>query len=285
MLMKIIETISELKHELEVRKAKGMKTGFVPTMGALHRGHISLVERARKENETVIVSIFVNPTQFTNSDDLKNYPRSLQPDAAMLEPCGVDFIFAPSVSEIYSENEKQNATQTDFGNLDKVLEGKFRSGHFQGVAQVVSKLFDIVEADKAYFGEKDFQQLAIIRELVRQKKYPVEIIGCPTIREADGLAMSSRNQLLSTEERKEATVISRALFFVRDNVQKYSVDELKKKATEMIEATGKFKIDYLEIAEEKTLQSVSDWNDSLKLRCLTAANIGRVRLIDNIAFD
>jgi pantoate--beta-alanine ligase len=279
--MLIIKTVAETRAKLNEFKAAGLKTGFVPTMGALHAGHLSLVQRAKAENDVAIVSIFVNPTQFNNPDDLKKYPRMPEKDFVLLEKMHTDIAFYPEVSEMYPAGVEKSSG-LDFGQLDKVLEGKFRPGHFEGVAMVVSRLFEIIDADKAYFGEKDFQQLAVIRELVRQKKFGVEIIGCPTVREPDGLAMSSRNLLLNSEMRKEATKISQALFYVRDNSREVPFPELQQEAIRMIEESGKLKVEYLEIADSKTLLPVSRWNASASARCLTAVQAGNIRLIDNV---
>lgn len=279
--MIIAETVAELKLAINKMRADKLKTGFIPTMGALHKGHISLLKRAMAENDRTVVSIFVNPTQFNNPDDLKKYPRTPEKDFAMLSEAGADLIFYPKEKEIYPEGRAVD-TDFDFGNLEKVMEGKFRPGHFKGVAMVVSRLFEIVEPDKAYFGEKDFQQLAIIRELVSMKKYPVEIIGCPTVREPDGLAMSSRNQLLAPEMRMAATKIPQALFYIRDHRQGKALAGLKSEAVRMIEHTGQLKVEYLEIADEKTLLPIEDWNGKAQCRCLTAVMAGNIRLIDNV---
>jgi pantoate--beta-alanine ligase len=279
--MVIATTVRDLRSNMQEWKADKLKTGFVPTMGALHKGHLSLVQRAKKENDRAVVSIFVNPTQFNNPEDLKKYPRMPEKDFEMLQNENVDLVFYPEEKEIYPEGFTSKS-DFDFGELEKVMEGKFRPGHFKGVGQVVSRLFEIVDADKAYFGEKDFQQLAVIRELVRQKKYSVEIIGCPTVREPDGLAMSSRNLLLTPEMRAEATKISVALFYVRDQRYHADLDKLKQEAVSMIENSGKLKVEYFEVAEEETLQPVSEWIREKKLRCLTAVRAGNIRLIDNV---
>ena len=199
--MKLVHTISELRAELDIQRKAGKKIGLVPTMGALHEGHASLVRRAVAENEIVVVSDFVNPTQFNDKNDLLKYPRTLDADCELLEREGAAYVFAPSVEEIYPEPDTR---QFAYAPLDTVMEGKYRPGHFNGVCQIVSKLFMIVEPDKAYFGEKDFQQLAIIREMVKQMSFPLEIVGCPIVREADGLALSSRNTRLSEVERHQA---------------------------------------------------------------------------------
>jgi len=264
-------------------RLEGKIISFVPTMGALHQGHISLVERARSESEVVVCSIFVNPTQFNNPDDLKNYPRNNAKDLVMLEKAGVDLVFLPTVEEMYPEGEQSETY--DFGLLDKVMEGAHRPGHFAGVATIVAKLFEIVRPRKAYFGEKDFQQLAVIRELVRQKQLPIEIIGCATIREESGLAMSSRNVRLTAQERREADNISKALMMVSREWKNHTVDEMVAKAIKMIEKNGMMKVEYLEIADENSLQPVKSWDKADRLRCLTAVQLGKVRLIDNVPLN
>lgn len=265
-------------------KASEKRIGFVPTMGALHDGHLSLIKAAKNENEVVVASIFVNPTQFNNPDDLRNYPRTLETDKEKLISTNTDFLFYPTVEEMYPPNEVEKEV-FDFGQLEKVMEGKHRPGHFNGVAIIVSKLFRIVNPDVAYFGQKDFQQLAVIRQLVKQMKSSIKIIGCPTIREPDGLAMSSRNTLLSKEERKEASVISQALFFVRDNWRQVGQAMIRQKAIEKIEASGMMQVEYLEIADEEALQPVADSGFSKPARCFTAVKLGKVRLIDNVSLN
>ena len=279
--MIICQTVSELNQKREEFRKSGQSLGFVPTMGALHDGHLSLIKRSKEENSKTAVSVFVNPTQFNNPDDLIRYPRTPEKDSGLLESVQTDLAFFPDEDQIYPDGRSENES-FDFGNLERVMEGRFRPGHFKGVAQVVSRLFEIVNPRAAYFGEKDFQQLAIIRELVRIKKYDIEIVGCPTVREHDGLAMSSRNLLLTPEMRTEAAKISQALFYVRSHQKKMGVEELKQKAIEMISGSGTLKVEYLEIAEEKTLQPVNEWNDKIKLRCLTAVQAGNIRLIDNV---
>jgi len=279
--MVVFDKKRELALILEEKKAQKQTIGFVPTMGALHQGHLKLIEQAKKENDEAVVSIFVNPTQFNNPEDLKNYPRTVDSDIVKLKEVGADILFLPSVEEIYPLNETASE-EFDFGALEKVMEGKHRPGHFKGVAQVVSRLFNIVNPEKAYFGEKDFQQLAIIRELVIKMNSPVQIIGCNTVREPDGLAMSSRNMLLTENERAEASKISKALFFIRDHWKEYSAEEIIKKAAKMIEQSGIMQVEYLEIGDAKTLQPVNEWNPSNQIRSFTAVKIGKVRLIDNV---
>ena len=231
--MKVVHTIKDLQAELAVLRAQGKKVGLVPTMGALHAGHASLVKRSVSENGVTVVSVFVNPTQFNDKNDLEKYPRTLDADCRLLEECGADFAFAPSVSEMYPEPDTR---QFSYAPLDTVMEGAFRPGHFNGVCQIVSKLFDAVQPDRAYFGEKDFQQLAIIREMVRQLKYNLEIVGCSIVREEDGLALSSRNKRLSAEERENALNISRTLFKSRNFAATHTVSETQKMVEDAIEA-------------------------------------------------
>ena len=221
--MKLVHTVQELRAELDIQRRAGKKIGLVPTMGALHEGHASLVRRAVKENDIVVVSDFVNPTQFNDKNDLLKYPRTLEADCELLEKEGAAYVFAPSVEEVYPEPDTR---QFSYAPLDTVMEGKYRPGHFNGVCQVVSKLFMMVEPDKAYFGEKDFQQLAIIREMVKQMQFPLEIIGCPIVREADGLALSSRNARLTEVQRQQALNISRTLFQSKEYAASHSFRRL-----------------------------------------------------------
>ncbi len=279
--MKIIHTIKDLQAELSELKAQGKKVGLVPTMGALHAGHASLVKRSVNENDVTVVSVFVNPTQFNDKNDLVKYPRTLDADCKLLESCGATFVFAPSVEEIYPEPDTR---QFSYAPLDTVMEGAFRPGHFNGVCQIVSKLFDIVKPHCAYFGEKDFQQLAIIREMVRQMKFDLKIVGCPIVREEDGLALSSRNARLSAEERENALNISQTLFKSRTFATTHSVSETQKMVEDAIAAAPGLRLEYFEIVDGNTLQKVGDWNDtSYVVGCITAF-CGEVRLIDNIKY-
>jgi pantoate--beta-alanine ligase len=255
--------------------------GFVPTMGALHRGHISLIEKAKKENEIVVASIFVNPTQFNDPSDLQRYPRNLEADLKLLEPTGCDFVFAPDVNEIYPEPDTR---VFEFGHLSQVMEGKYRPGHFNGVAQVVSKLFDIVNPDKAYFGQKDFQQLAIIKKLAKDLYPSIAIVPCPIVREPDGLAMSSRNMLLTVDQRNEAVLISQTLFKAKNLTYHNSVKELADWVTTEVNKSKWLNVEYFEIVDESTLLPVEAWEDKgTKVGCI-AAYCGKIRLIDNIVF-
>ncbi|HSM48608.1 MAG TPA: pantoate--beta-alanine ligase [Draconibacterium sp.] len=279
--MFLIETIKGLKNKLNEIKEAGT-TGFVPTMGALHAGHISLVQQAVSENKTVVVSIFVNPTQFNDPKDLERYPRNLNTDLKLLEKTGCQIVFAPTSEEIYPEPDTR---KFNFGALETVMEGKHRPGHFNGVAQVVSKLFDIVQPDKAYFGLKDFQQLAIIKEMVLQLKLPVEIVPCPIVREVSGLAMSSRNELLSAEERKNAAIISKTLFEAKKLSEHKSVRELAQWITKTINKNQYLTVEYVEIVESRQLQPVKSWDDNGEKVCCVAVFCGKVRLIDNVVFN
>ena len=279
--MKILTKIGDLINYLQPKLSENKRIGFVPTMGALHEGHISLITKAQKDNDIVVVSIFVNPTQFNNPEDLKNYPRTPNEDYRMLRENNVDVLFSPDEKEIYSSKDKIPDVVLP-ENIINVMEGIHRPGHFNGVVQIVSRLFEIVKPLKAYFGEKDFQQLTVIKSMVKQLGSKVEIVACPTIREKNGLAMSSRNQKLSEKGIEEATEISKTLFYVRDNWKKFQPAELKKIAIDKIESSGKLKVEYIEIADEETLQSVHTWDQSKQIRCFAAVFCEGVRLIDNV---
>ena len=261
-----------------LRPYRNSRTGFVPTMGALHAGHISLVKQCRRENAVTVASIFVNPTQFNNKSDLANYPRTLEEDLHKLSSVGCDIVFVPSVEEMYPQKDTR---VFDFGMLDKIMEGAYRPGHFNGVAQIVSKLFDAVQPGRAYFGEKDFQQLAIIRRLVVMTNIPVQIIACPIIRESDGLAMSSRNMRLTPEQRKSAPAIARTLFACKEKIGTMPLDELKKWVVEQIDCISGLKTEYFDIVDRDTLQPVTQYKEEALQGCI-AVHAGDVRLIDNI---
>jgi pantoate--beta-alanine ligase len=279
--MKIVHTIKELQAELTILKTQDKKVGLVPTMGALHAGHASLVKRSAKENDVTVVSVFVNPTQFNDKNDLLKYPRTLDADCKLLEANGCSFVFAPSVEEMYPEPDTRTFS---FAPLDTVMEGAFRPGHFNGVAQIVSKLFDAVKPHRGYFGEKDFQQLAIIREMVKQLNYDIEIVGCPIIREEDGLALSSRNARLSAEEREIALKISQTLFKSRTFAADHSVNETIRFVEESIAAERGLRLEYFKLVDGNTLQDIEDWADtSYAVGCITVF-CGDVRLIDNIKY-
>ena len=279
--MKVIQTIKELRTELKQFREEGKLIGFVPTMGALHEGHASLVRRAVAENDVVVVSVFVNPTQFNDSNDLVKYPRTLEADCRLLEKEGATLVFAPSVEEMYPEPDTR---RFHYAPLDTVMEGKYRPGHFNGVCQIVSKLFLIVEPHYAYFGEKDFQQLAIIREMVARLDMPVQIVGCPIVREEDGLALSSRNVRLSAEDRTHALAISRTLFDSLTYSKAHTVAETQTFVEKAIAESEGLELEYFELVDGNTLQKISSWDETdYAVGCITVY-CGEVRLIDNIKY-
>lgn len=278
--MEIIYSSKELIQRLAEMRQFG-RPGFVPTMGALHKGHLSLVEKAAGENKIVVVSIFVNPNQFNNRKDLEKYPRNLESDIKLLEPAGAHILFAPANEEIYPEPDTR---VFDFEGLDQVMEGKFRPGHFNGVAQVVTRLFELVKPDKAYFGEKDFQQLAIIKLITRKLKLPVEIVSCATVREANGLAMSSRNELLTPEQRKNAGIIFKTLSAAK-NKSGLTIHELKRWITAEINKNCFLDVEYVEIVDQNSLKPIRNRNQKVKKVICAAVWCGDVRLIDNFELD
>ncbi len=270
-----------MKSYLADSKKDGKRIGLVPTMGALHKGHLSLVERCVKENDVCVVSVFVNPTQFNDKHDLEIYPRTLEADCALLEQAGCDFVFAPLVEEMYPEPDTRTF---DFGPVMQVMEGAKRPGHFNGVAQVVSKLFYIVEPDNAYFGEKDFQQIAVIRAMVKQLQIPVQINACPIVREADGLALSSRNTRLTPELRAKAPKIARAMCESLELAKTKSVKEVHDYVVNTLNADPDLEVEYYEIVDGNSLQAIQDWKDTdYAVGCITVY-CGEVRLIDNIKY-
>lgn len=275
--METITNSEELRRALGSRDRSGI--GFVPTMGALHAGHRSLVECARRECATVVVSVFVNPTQFNDKTDLKNYPRTPEADLRLLEEVGADYVFMPSVEEVYPEPDTRTF---DFGMIDKVMEGATRPGHFNGVAQVVSRLFDLVKPAKAYFGEKDFQQIAVIREMVRQLRIPVEIIPCPIVRGEDGLALSSRNTLLDTDHRTAAPYIYKVLKAAVEKSHQTTPDQLAAWVTAQVESNPLLKVIYFQVVDAATMQQVRTWEESPAIQGCIAVQAGDIRLIDNI---
>jgi pantoate--beta-alanine ligase len=279
--MQIVKQINDLRKILNEKRENGLSIGFVPTMGALHKGHLSLVEKAGQQTRFVVVSIFVNPTQFNDQADLERYPRDLMKDVDLLDSSSCQLVFAPEPDEIYPEPDTR---QFNFGLLEQVMEGKFRPGHFNGVAQVVSRLFEIVQPDKAFFGQKDFQQLAIIREMVRRLNLPVEIVACPIVREDDGLAMSSRNMLLNPWQRMNAVHISATLFEAANKTGELSVEELCQWVINRINENEFLNTEYFEIVNELTLLPVTSWDDpGSKVGCI-AVHCGKIRLIDNLEF-
>ncbi len=275
--MKVVTSVRELRDELSCVDPQGV--GFVPTMGALHAGHRSLVECARRENATVVVSVFVNPTQFNDKNDLKHYPRTPEADARLLEAAGADFVLMPSVEEIYPEEDTR---VFDFGQIDKVMEGATRPGHFNGVAQVVSRLFDIVRPARAYFGEKDFQQIAVIKAMVRQLNLPVDIVECPIVRGEDGLALSSRNTLLDAPHRAVAPHIYAVLRASVEKSHELTTAELEKWVVAEVERNELLKVIYYRSVDALTMQKVAAWSDAERIQGCIAVQAGDIRLIDNI---
>ena len=273
-----IELVEEIGDYISQIKATGKTVGLVPTMGALHEGHVSLVEKAKSLCDVVVVSIFVNPTQFNNATDLEKYPRTLENDMSLLAPYGVDVVFAPTTSEIYPANYQ--AATIELGKLDRVMEGEHRPGHFQGVVEVVKRLFEITQPDFAFFGQKDFQQVAVIKFMVEYFQMPVTIVECPIIRSEKGLALSSRNMRLSAEEKEQALVIYQTMVQIQLNYEGFTPNEWMKKGVELINAAG-LETEYLEIVHPTTLEKLTDtWIDEAV--CCVAAYCGSVRLIDNM---
>lgn len=283
--MKVLRTVKDLKEFVLALKNEGKTIGLVPTMGALHAGHISLVERAVKDNQSTIVSVFVNPTQFNNPNDLATYPRNEQADFDLLESAGVTAAFAPGVEEIYPPEEADKEIHVfDLGNVAEVMEGKFRPGHFQGVAQIVSKLFRMVEPTHAYFGEKDFQQIAVIRRMAKTEGIDIDIVSCPIKREEDGLAMSSRNVRLSANQRAVAPGIYEALKYSLEYSMQHSVQATHDTVVERINAIPECEVEYFSIVDGITLEDISDWKDSDYIVGCITVYCGEVRLIDNITY-
>lgn len=280
--MELVHAVADLKQLVERKKSEGLSVGFVPTMGALHEGHLSLVAEASKASGYVVVSIFVNPTQFNDKKDLERYPRNLGLDMELLKSTSCDLVFAPGVDEMYPVEDTR---LFNFGSLETVMEGKHRPGHFNGVAQVVSKLFDMVQPDFAFFGEKDFQQLAIIKAMSRQLNLDVKIVPCKTVREPNGLAMSSRNQLLSDAQRESAALISETLFGAQEKMDKMPVAELKQWVMDTINKDENLEIEYFDIVNSDTLQSVNSWDEKVNKTGCIAVHCGRIRLIDNVTFS
>ena len=275
--MKVVNRVADLKAALV--DCPKSSIGFVPTMGALHAGHRSLVERARKECEVVVVSVFVNPTQFNDKNDLKNYPRTPEADCAILEAAGADIVFMPSVEDIYPEPDTR---QFDFGLVDKVMEGATRPGHFNGVAQVVSRLFALVEPGKAYFGEKDFQQIAVIKAMVEQLSIDIEIVECAIVRGEDGLALSSRNELLTPDHRVAAPHIYATIKQCAEKMESMTPQELTAWVVATIDSNPLLKTIYFEAVDARTMQKVEKWSDAERIQGCVAVQAGQIRLIDNI---
>lgn len=283
--MILFKKAGELHNWLDAQRKKNNTIGFVPTMGALHDGHLSLIDSSKKENEITVCSIFVNPTQFNQKEDFEKYPVTIEKDIYQLESSRCDVLFLPSVDEIYPQGTK-SVKQYDLGKLETILEGKYRPGHFQGVCMVVHSLLEIVNPDRLYLGQKDYQQCMMIARLLEfiNMDSTIELKICPTLREKDGLAMSSRNMRLNEEERKKAVEISKVLSIIKKDLLPGDIESLKQNAIRELEKNG-FIVDYVEIADVETLESVNKWDGKQKLVALCAATIGNVRLIDNMLIN
>ena len=279
--MEVVTKIADLQKKIAEIRTNGGTVGLVPTMGALHNGHLELVKRCVAENSICVVSVFVNPTQFNDKNDLLHYPRTLDADCKLLESAGCAIAFAPEVEEMYPVEDTR---VFNLGAVAEVMEGKYRPGHFNGVAQIVSKQFDAVQPDRAYFGEKDFQQIAVIRSMVKLLNYPVEIVACPIVREDDGMALSSRNLRLTPEQRKNAVSISQTLFKSRTFAEQHSVAETIDYVVNTLNSVPDLDVEYFEIVNGNTLLSVNDWSDSDYIVGCITVYCGEVRLIDNIAY-
>ena len=281
--MKVVHTIEELRGELGQARAEGKKIGMVPTMGALHAGHASLVKRSVAENGLTVVSVFLNPTHFNDKKDLEKYPRTLDADCALLESIGADVVFAPSVEEMYPEPDTRKFS---YPPVDTVMEGAYRPGHFNGVCQIVSKLFAAAEPDRAYFGEKDFQQIAVIRAMVKDLKMPVEIVPCPVVREESGLAMSSRNTLLTDEERAVAAHINAVLVKSKNFATNHTLKETRRYVVDALNAIVGLEVQYFSIVDGRTLQELEAWTDSdYVVGCITVfCGSQPIRLIDHVKY-
>lgn len=279
--MIVINKVNELEKAVEAFRIEGKSVGLVPTMGALHEGHLSLVKRCRRENDVVVVSVFVNPTQFNNKEDLRTYPRTEEADKALLAEAGCNIVFMPTVEEVYPEPDTR---VFDLGPVAEVMEGAMRPGHFNGVAQIVSKLFMMVKPDRAYFGEKDFQQIAVIRQMVKNEGFNLQIVPCSIVREADGLAKSSRNVRLSAEARQTAPSIYRTLQESLDYAKSHTVAETQKFVTDCINSYPGMEVEYYQIVDGITLMPVNNWNESNYIVGCVTVYCGGVRLIDNIAY-
>lgn len=279
--MQIIQKIDDLKLLLQTLRLSG-SVGLIPTMGALHEGHLTLVKESISNDEITVASIYVNPTQFNDKNDLQNYPRNFEEDCAKLKSLGCDIVFAPEDEEMYPEPDTRTF---NLNGLDKVMEGEHRPGHFNGVAQIVSKLFDIVQPDKAYFGEKDYQQVAVIKHLVASLSYDVEIVTVPTVREDDGLAMSSRNLLLTKKHREAAPVINRILKSIIDVYSSKTPGEIKTYVQQEFANQPLLNLEYIELVNSKTLQPIHEWIVNTSVTACIAVFAGKIRLIDNISFN
>jgi pantoate--beta-alanine ligase len=276
--MQILRDTASAAHFIHTQKQAGKTVGLVPTMGALHKGHLDLVERCRNENDVSVASVFVNPIQFNNSNDLAKYPRTLETDTALLDGVGCHAVFCPTANDMYPVKPR---ITLDFGALDKILEGQFRPGHFSGVGIVVSKLFNILQPDAAYFGLKDYQQFLVVTELVRDFGFHVKLVGCEIVREPDGLAMSSRNQRLSPEDRLKANLIYQVLQQSKTQLGKGDLSQIKSEAEQLLQQQN-IRLEYLELANRDTLEILTNFNPSVPSILLMAAYVGEIRLIDNL---
>ncbi len=281
--MLTLYTTQSVSEKIKQLKRKSLSIGFVPTMGALHKGHLSLIKQSKQETDITVVSIFVNPKQFNDKNDLDNYPRIIDEDIKKLEKSECDILFLPSVEEMYPRNYTEKFF--DLAQLDSTMEGKYRPGHFKGVVAIVSRFFDIIQPHKAFFGEKDFQQLVIIKHIVKQYNYPVKIVACPIVREKDGLAMSSRNILLSEAQRKKAPEIYKTLFESKRLMSVFTVEELKQWVVNKINAIKTMQVEYFEIVDSETLTPIDDWGAKCKKAGCIAVKTGKIRLIDNIKYN
>jgi pantoate--beta-alanine ligase len=276
--MLVFDKIRDVREFLGQQRRNGAVIGFVPTMGALHQGHISLIEISKAHTDITVCSIFVNPTQFNNQSDLTKYPRTPEKDIAMLEAAGCDVLYMPDVKDVYPENDTR---QFNFGYLDTILEGEHRPGHFNGVGQVVSILLQGVEPDKAYFGSKDYQQVMVVKDLVKQLHLPTEIVACPILREADGLAMSSRNARLTEEERKVSALIPLMMQEARSIVKQEGIEKAKAYIADAVAKQPLMKLDYYDVCDAETLKPLGQYSASQKAISLIAVFVGNIRLIDN----
>ena len=278
--MRVFTTTREIQQHLADLRNKGLSTGLVATMGALHQGHLSLIQQAKKDNDLVICSIFVNPTQFNDPADLEKYPRPIAHDTQMLEQAGCDILFNPEVTEMYADNEHWHL---DLGEIEYLLEGKFRPGHYQGVTQVVYKLFNILKPDTAYFGQKDYQQVMVITKMVELLNLTVRLVMCPILREEDGLAMSSRNIHLTAEDRLHSLILSKTLNWVKENFDSNNIPGLQAKAAEAINAEDGVSLEYFELADADNLYPANQTTKNVI--ALVAARVGKTRLIDNVLMN
>tara|TARA_B100000780_G_C21120273_1_gene453696 strand:- start:2674 stop:3522 length:849 start_codon:yes stop_codon:yes gene_type:complete len=279
--MKVFKTQKKLRTYFKEFYSENTTIGFVPTMGALHKGHVSLIEESLRNNDITIASIFVNPTQFNKKEDLENYPRTIKSDLNLLEKVHCDVVFIPSVSEIYTNNI--SASHFNFDGLESQMEGRFRKGHFNGVGTIVKKLFEILQPTNAYFGEKDFQQLQIVRKMAEKNHLPVAVVGCATFREDDGLAMSSRNKRLTDDERNAASIIYKILKKTAEKIQTQSIDDIKKWVSNEFKKHSFFELEYFVIAEEETLENATILSPKKQYRAFIAVYANTIRLIDNIS--